>query len=152
MANGDAHANGPGQDADEVGIHQRTDRVIHHAEQQALQHLADTAGGAYRGVMGDQYQGRREQHTGDHCNHGGGKSAEQVQKQDRADVSFLTVLVVGNRGHDQHKHQDRRDSLQRRDKYLADKTGGARGLGEQQGQHDPGNQADDNLGDQADAH
>ena len=117
-----------------------------------MQHFANAPRSAHRGVMGSQYQERRKHHAGNHRNHGGGKGAEQIQEQDRADMGFLAMLMVGNRGHDQHKHQDWRDSLQRRDKHLADKTGGARGLGEQQGQHDPGNQADDNLGDQADAH
>ena len=52
VANGDAHADGPGQNTDEIGVHQCADRVVDHAQQQALQDLADTTGRGHRDVMG----------------------------------------------------------------------------------------------------
>jgi hypothetical protein len=151
VADSHAHADGPGQDADEVGVHQGADRVIDHAQQQALQDLGDPAGGGDRHIMGRQYQVRREQGAGHHRNHGRGKGAQQVEEEDRADVGFLAVLVVGNRSHDQHEHQDWGDGLERRDKHLADERGGLRRIRRKQGQGNPGDQADDDLGDQAGA-
>ena len=66
-------------------------------------------------------------------------------------MGFLTVLVVGDRSHDQHEHQDRCDGLECRDKQLADERGGLRRVRRKQGQGNPGDQADDDLGDQAGA-
>ncbi|MNL10070.1 hypothetical protein D3C87_1308600 [compost metagenome] len=151
MANGDAHADGPGQNADEVGVHQGADRIIDHAQQQALQHFANPAWRCDRDVLGRQHQVRRERHAGNHRHHGRGESAQQIQEQNRPDVGFLAVLVVGNRRHDQHEHQNRRDGFQRRDKHFADERGGLRRFRRKQGQGNTGDQADHDLRDQAQA-
>ncbi|CEL30282.1 hypothetical protein SRM1_03640 [Pseudomonas fluorescens] len=149
MTNRDAHADRPGQNADEVGVHQRTHRVIHHAEQQALQHFTDTARRGYRNVLGGQYQIRREQHARDHSHRCCGEGAQQVKEQNRTDVSFLAVLVVGDRRHDQHEHQNRRHGFQCRNEHLADKRRRFRRFRREHRQDDTGNQADHDLRDQA---
>ena len=151
MADCNAHADGPRQDADKVGIHQRTDRVVDHAQQQALQHFADTARGGDGNVFGGQHQIRREQHAGDNGHDGCSKGAKQVQHQNRADMGFLAVLVVGNRGHDQHKHQNRCNGFQGADKHLANKGHRKRCRGRKPGQQNTGEQTDHNLGHQAGA-
>ena len=151
MTDCNAHADGPRQDADKVGIDQRVYRVVDHAQQQALQYLADTAGRGNSDVFSGQYQVGREHHAGDNGHDGGSKCAEQVQHKDRTNMGFLTVLVVGNRGHDQHKHQDGCYGFQGADEHLADK-GHRKGCGGRKpGQQNTGNQTDHNLGYQAGA-
>ena len=152
MTNGNAHADGPRQDADKVGIHQRADRVVDHTQHQALQYLADTPGGGNGDVLGGQYQIRREQHAGDNGHDRSSKGAEQVQNQNRADMGFLAVLVVGNRGHDQYKHENRRNGFQGADEHLADKGHRKRCRGRKPCQQNTCNQTDHNLGYQAGAH
>ncbi|MNG07717.1 hypothetical protein D3C84_910330 [compost metagenome] len=66
-------------------------------------------------------------------------------------MGFLAVLVVGDRRHDQHEHQDRRDRFQRADEHFADKCGGLRRFRREQGQGNTGDQADHDLRDQAQA-
>ncbi|MCY1400084.1 hypothetical protein D9M71_151570 [compost metagenome] len=151
VADGNAHADGPRQDADEIGVHQRTDRIVDHAQQQALQHFANPAWRCDRDVLGRQHQAGRERHAGNHRDHGRGESAQQIQEQNRADVGFLAVLVVGNRRHDQHEHQNRRDGFQCRDKHFADERRGFRHIGGNQRQGNTGDQADHNLCNQAQA-
>lgn len=151
MAQGHAQADGPGQHADEVGVEQRVDRVVHGAEQQVLQHLADTAGGAQRGVAGAQCQVGREQHARRHGHHRCGEGAQQVQPEDRADVGFLAMAVVGDRSHHQDEHQHRRHGLQGADEDLAEERQVAgHGRGEQ-GEENAGHQADADLRHQAGA-
>ena len=89
--------------------------------------------------------------AGNHRDHGCSKGAQQIQEQNRLDVGFLAMLMVGDRRHHQHKHQDRCHGLECRDEDLADKTGGLGRLGQQQGQQNAGDQTDDDLCDQADA-
>ena len=66
-------------------------------------------------------------------------------------MGFLAVLVVGDGRHDQHEHQNRRDRFQRADEDLADKRRGLCRFRREQGQGNPGDQADDDLRDQAQA-
>ncbi|MNZ45287.1 hypothetical protein D3C78_629380 [compost metagenome] len=151
MADGHAHADRPRQDADEVRIHQGADRVVDHAQQQALQDFANAAGRADSHVVGGEHEAGREQGAGDHRNGGGTEGAEQVQEQNRSDMGFLAVLVVGDRGHDQHEHQNWRDGFECADKHFADECGGLRHFRREQRQDDTGNQANHDLGDQAGA-
>ncbi|MNN40985.1 hypothetical protein D3C81_1550770 [compost metagenome] len=151
MTDGNAHTDGPRQNADEVRIHQGADRVVDHAQQQALQHFADTARRRHSNILSRQHQARREHHAGNHSDHGGGESPQQIQKQNWSDVGFLAVLVVGNRRHDQHEHQNRRDGFERRDKHFADERRGLRHVGGKQRQGNTGDQADHDLCDQAQA-
>ena len=66
-------------------------------------------------------------------------------------MGFLTMLVVGDRSHDQHKHQNGGYRFQGADKNLADKAYGQRRRRGEPGQQNPGNQADHDLGHQAGA-
>lgn len=151
VAQGNPQADGPGQDADEVTVGQRPDRVIHDAEQQALQHFADATGSGDSHVLGGQHQAGGEQGAGNHCNHRRCESAQQVQEQDRPDMGFLALFMVGDRSHDQYEHQDGGDRLEGGDEDLADECGGFRHVRRQPGQGDTDDQADDDLRHQAGA-
>ena len=43
---GDTHHNGPEQDTDIVGIHQRSHRIGHHVRQQMGEHIGERTGGS----------------------------------------------------------------------------------------------------------
>ncbi|MNP21908.1 hypothetical protein D3C76_1145470 [compost metagenome] len=148
MTNRHTQADGPGQDADEVGVHQRTDRIVDHAQQQALQHFSDAARSAQGNVRGAQGQVRREGHARYDRDHRRSESTEEVQHQDRPDMGFGPVFMVGDRGHDQNEHQDRRHGLEGRDEHLADEAQAQGNLGGDQGQGNTGHQTDHDLQDQ----
>ena len=80
------------------------------------------------------------------------KRAEQVQHQNRPDVGGLAVLVVGDRRHHQHEHQDRCDGLQAGDEQIAQYRDRFGRLGCGHGQDDAQDQADRDLGNEAQAH
>ncbi|MNP32422.1 hypothetical protein D3C76_1256010 [compost metagenome] len=111
MAQGKAQPDGPHQNADVVSIQQGINRVRDHAHQQAAKHL-DNAG-----WRGDITRGRgkvqrgREQEAKHHRRQGGRESTQQIEEQNRTNVGFLAVLVVGNGGHHQHQHQHRCDGF-----------------------------------------
>ena len=149
VAEGDAEADGPGQDADEVGRDQGVDRVVHHAQQQGLEHLGDAARRRHLARMAGQHQARGEGEAGDHRHHRGAEGADQVQQQDRPDMGLLALPVVGDGCHHQDEHQYRRDGLQRGNEDLADEADLERGGREEAGEQQAGDQADDDLAHQA---
>ena len=151
MTEGETEADGPGQDADEVAMQQRVDRVVDHVHQQRLEHLADAAGGRQFSGLAAQHQRRREGEAGHHRDQGGAEGADQVHQQDRANVGLLALLVVGDGRHHQDEHQYRRHRLQRRDEHVADEADGKRCLRGYHGKGDTCEQADDDLRHQAGA-
>ena len=87
---------GPGQNTDIVGVNQRMERVGDHAHQQAFQHFNNAARRVDIRIAGHQRQVGRE-HKADHYRHQRrGEGPQQVEEQDRADIGFLPVLVVGD--------------------------------------------------------
>ncbi|MNC25019.1 hypothetical protein D3C75_730950 [compost metagenome] len=133
MAQGHAQADGPGQHTDEVGVEQGVDRVVDRTQQQVLQHFTDAARRAQRSVAGAQHQVRREQHAGDHRDYRGAEGPQQVQPEDRADVGFLAVAVVGDRGHDQDEHQHGCHRLEGADEHFPEEGHVAGDGGREQG-------------------
>ncbi|CAI0773257.1 Uncharacterised protein [Serratia marcescens] len=113
---------GPGQNADVVGVNQRMERVGHHAHQQALHHLHNAARRGNVRRAGGQRQRGREDKADDHRHQRGGKGAQQVEEQDRANVGLLPLFMVGDRGHDQNQHQHRRHRFQRADEQGAEQA------------------------------
>ena len=151
MAEGEAEADSPGQDTDEVTIQQGIDRVVDHVHQQRLEHLADAAGGRQFSSLAAQYQRRREGEAGHHRDQGGAEGTDQVHQQDRADMRLLALLVVGDGRHHQDEHQYRGDGLERRDEHVTDEADGQCCLRGDYGQSDTCQQADDDLCHQAGA-
>ncbi|MNH22807.1 hypothetical protein D3C79_826780 [compost metagenome] len=66
-------------------------------------------------------------------------------------MGFSAVTMVGDRGHDQDEHQDRRHRLEGGDEDLADKTEACCGGGGEHGQGNAGDEADHDLDHQAGA-
>ena len=62
--------------------------------------------------------------------------AQQVKPQDRANVGFLAMPVVGDRSHDQNEYQYRCHCLEGTDEDLAEEGQVAGRAGGQQGQGD----------------
>ena len=149
LADRQAEADGPGENADVVGFQQGLDRVAGDVEQQGLEHLADATGRVGAGGGLGQRQRGGPQTAGEHRDDGGAQSAQQVEHQHRTDVGRLTLRVAGDGGGDQQEHQHRGHSLQRGDEQLTEQARLWRGLGQEQGQQDTGDQADENLRDQA---
>ncbi|CSP92750.1 Uncharacterised protein [Shigella sonnei] len=51
-------------------------------------------------------QGRREGEAENDCGQSSREGTQQIEEQNRADIGFLPMLVVSNRCHHQHQHQD----------------------------------------------
>lgn len=151
MAQGEAQADGPGQDADEVAVEQCIDRIVHHVQQQRLEDFADAARWAQLGTVADQGQAGRKGEAGDDGNDRRAEGADQVEHEDRADMGLLPALMVGDRRRDQDEYQHRRHGLERGDEYRAEKTDGRRRLRKEQRQGNAGDQADEDLDHQAGA-
>ena len=145
MPERDAQPDGPGQDADEIRLGQRLERIGDGAEQQVVQHSQNVA----RGRAGD---GGRVEHqrggkgkAGEHGHHRCTQRADQVKHQDGPDVRGLSTLVAGDGRRHQHKHQHGRHGLQRGNEQVAQHGDRARCSRRQQRQRDAADQADDNL-------
>ena len=141
----DAQPDGPGQDADEIRLGQRLERIGDGAEQQVVQHSQNVAWG--RTVDGGrvEHQRGRKGKAGEHGHHRGTQRADQVKHQDGPDVRGLSTLVAGDGRRHQHKHQHGRHGLQRGNEQVAQHGDRARCSRRQQRQRDAADQADDNL-------
>ena len=151
MAQGHAHGQCPGEDADVVGIHQRTHGVVEGALHQGHQHFANAPGRALGrgGIL--ELDGGREGHAGSDGDHGRCKGAQHIQPQDGADLRGLArPVVAGGRDH-QQQHQHGRDGLEGGDEQRAQQGHGLGGLGPEPGQQAASDQADGDLADQAGA-
>ncbi|MNE78849.1 hypothetical protein D3C80_1752900 [compost metagenome] len=123
--------------------------VRHHAHQQAFEHFNDATrrvdiGGAY-----SQRQRGRKNKADHHGGKRGGKGTQQVEEQDRADIGFLALLMVGNGGHDQHQYQQRCHRLQRANEQRAEQANGCCSGWRNQCHHNARYQADQYLLNQA---
>ncbi|CCK17207.1 hypothetical protein BN136_3217 [Cronobacter universalis NCTC 9529] len=137
----EAEAHGPDQNADVIAFQQGINRVRDHAEQQVAQH-ADNPG-RRRDIRRarDQMQRGRKEKAEQHGGQRRGKRAQQIEPENGADIGFLPVFMVGDRGHYQHQHQYRRHGFQRADEQRAEQSDrDSRGFGkpgQQNTEHQP---------------
>ena len=121
-------ANGPHQNANIVSLHQRGDWVGDHAHQQPMEHFGDAGRrNDFRGAC-RQCKCLRNQMAEDHRDHRREKGAQQIEHDNWPDITFLALLVVGNRGDHQHQYQQWRDRFQRTDKQFTQQTDCQRGI------------------------
>ncbi len=151
VAHGDAQTNGPRQNTDIVGIHQRLHRVGYHVEQQGLQHFGDAARWRDLGRIGYQMQIGGEEEAGNHRDHGRREGAKQIEQQNGSHVGLLTLLVTNDGSHDQYKYQQRRHRFQCAHKQAAKQTCRFGPLGGKHSQQDTENQTNQDLADQTGA-
>ncbi len=149
VAHGDTKADGPGQNADVVGIQQRLDRVGHHVEQQGLQHLGDPARRGDLGTVGHQMQVGGEQEAGHDGDRSSQEGAQQIEQQDRFHVGLLALLVADDRCHDQYKDQQRGHRLQGADEQAAEQTCRFGPFRHEHGKENTEDQTDQDLANQA---
>ena len=135
----------PGQHPDVVGMHQRLDRVVDHAQHQVFQHLQHVTG--RRQCFSHRLQGElhREQETAAGCHQRRSKGADRIQDQDRAHMGLHALLVVGNGRHHQHEHQQRCHRLERPHEQGTKQDGGACRLRPQHSQRNADHQSHENL-------
>lgn len=132
MAQHDAHGDGPGENADVVAGRDGVDGIVNDVENHVAEHLADAAGGGGHSVGRRQDELRGEHEARHDRNDGGGEGAYQIEDDDRLDVEvFAGQVLVRNRTHHEHEHQNRGDGLKSRHKdgaeeAAADGCGGSR--------------------------
>ena len=108
------------------------DGIVNDVENHVAEHLADAAGGGGHSVGRRQDELRGEHEARHDRNDGGGEGAYQIEDDDRLDVEvFAGQVLVRNRTHHEHEHQNRGDGLKSRHKdgaeeAAADGCGGSR--------------------------
>lgn len=111
-AEGDAHDDGPAENADVVGIEERGNRIVHDAQNEIVQDLHDAARrfdfriGHLQMQRGREEKGQRDPHEGR------AEGAEKIQKDDRLHVGIAAGPLLGHGIHDEEKDQHWSDAFQ----------------------------------------
>ena len=117
----DSEDNRPEQDTDVVCIYQCMHRIGNDTHEKIKHDLRHAAGSSitFRCIQACQCDLNRMDKIDHHRNDCRTECTEQIQENDRAELSHTASLCIGQGGGDQDEDQDRRDRLQRSDKEFA---------------------------------
>ena len=141
MAQHHPEANRPGQNGNEVALHQRGNRVGDHAQQQVPEDLDDALGRIAAHLRHIQRKFGGENKAGHHRHQRCDQGANHIQHEDTANMRGLAFLVCRNRCGNQHKHQDGCDGFKGGDEQLAQNREGFSRFRRHHGQQDTGDNA-----------
>ena len=102
----------PGQDADVIRTGQSVNRIIHHAENQIMQHLDNARGRRQLRICRGQPQHRRKGEGEGHRHQRSAECGKHIQAHNRLHGRTGIRTLLGQRIHNQHKDENRRHTLQ----------------------------------------
>ena len=135
LAHAEPERYAPDQNADEIAVHDGTDRIVDHFEQQVVQDLPYSLWRIKGQICDVQHKCRREKHAhnnGDEC---GAESARKIQDDDWPEWRVSALAVRGKRGGYQHQYQHGRYRLQCLHEKCAEQHRSLRGVRPGECQH-----------------